>query len=137
MFPTWSASLPKETSSAALGSAVFRPLPVMVQRAAVNYGLVARGREGRGREGGRKKKDLAFPVEKRTKMTQLFSSTFSSSLRSVIVLVQFCSVQHGISALGKAYMHFNTCLRSFPSVVVDTVAMLASLTMTLLRSLEV
>ena len=59
MFPTWSASLPKETSSAALGSAVFRPLPVMVQRAAVNYGLVARAGGGGG-GGGKREKRFGF-----------------------------------------------------------------------------
>ena len=71
MFPTWSASLPKETSSAALGSAVFRPLPVMVQRAAVNYGLVARAGGGGG-GGGREKKDLAFAGGEKNKNDSAF-----------------------------------------------------------------
>ena len=47
--------------------------------------------------------------------------------------VDFSSVQDGIYALGKAHMRSNPSLRSFPSVVFETVPMRVWLTMALSR----
>ena len=47
--------------------------------------------------------------------------------------VQFCSVQDGIYALGKAHMRSTPSLRSFPNVAFETVPMFVRLTMALSR----